>query len=182
MWYNRLAMATDQTLFYWTANDDLLGPLRLAATDAGLCKLALGRESDDAFHAWLARVMRPSDLLHRRTHHIDRALAEIQAYLSGRLRSFQTPLDLRGTPFQRRVWAEVGTVPYGATVTYGDIATRIGHPRAARAVGAANGANPVPLFVPCHRVLGAGGALHGYGGGLEIKAALLKLERSAPLR
>jgi O-6-methylguanine DNA methyltransferase len=166
----------DGKVFYWTTDNELLGHLRLAATEDGLCKLALGRESDDAFHAWLARVMRPAHLLRQRTPIIDQALIEIDAYLTGVLRTFETPLGLRGTPFQRRVWAEVVRVPYGATVTYSEIAACIGRPRAIRAVGGANGANPLPLFVPCHRVIGADGALRGYGGGLAIKAALLHLE------
>jgi O-6-methylguanine DNA methyltransferase len=164
---------------YWTTNSAFLGRLRLAASDAGLCKLALGRESDDAFQAWLGRVMRPAHLIHQKTPLIDQALAEITAYLAGELQVFKTPLDLRGTPFQRRVWAEVAQVPYGTTASYGEIASRIGRPRAVRAVGAANGANPLPLFVPCHRLVGRDGALRGYGGGLEIKAALLQLENTS---
>lgn len=177
-----IAVGMGEAIFYWASDGDLLGRIHLAATDAGLCRLALGRENGNAFHAWLARVLRPSRLVRRRTRHIQQATDEIQAYLCGRLRNFETPLDLRGTPFQQRVWAEVARVPYGVTITYGEIAVRVGRPRAARAVGAANGANPVPLFVPCHRVIGASGALRGYGGGLEVKAALLKLERSASLR
>ncbi|MFN3763308.1 MAG: methylated-DNA--[protein]-cysteine S-methyltransferase, partial [Anaerolineae bacterium] len=89
---------------------------------------------------------------------------------------FDLPLDLRGTPFQRRVWEELRRVPYGQTVAYGELARRVGRPGAARAVGRAVGANPVPIIVPCHRVVGADGSLVGYGGGLEIKAALLRLE------
>jgi O-6-methylguanine DNA methyltransferase len=165
-----------EIIVYWTAGVGLLGRLRLAASDAGLCRLALGRESDETFHAWLSRVMRPSRLVRQRSPPIEAALAELVAYLSGRLRAFETPLDLRGTPFQQRVWAEVVGVPFGATATYGEIAARIGHPKAVRAVGAANGANPLPIFVPCHRVVGADGGLRGYGGGLDVKAALLKLE------
>ena len=172
-------MAPSGQISYWTADGGLLGRLRLAASDAGLCKLALGRESDASFHTWLARVARPAGLIHQRTPFVDQALVEIDAYLAGTLQTFETPLDLRGTPFQRRVWSEVARVPYGMTVSYGEIAARIGRSRAARAVGAANGANPLPLFVPCHRVVAADGALRGYGGGLEVKAALLQLERTA---
>jgi methylated-DNA-[protein]-cysteine S-methyltransferase len=124
-------------------------------------------------------VVQPACLVHRRTPFIDQALAEIDAYLAGTLKTFETPLDLRGTPFQRQVWAEVARVPYGMTASYGEIAARIGRPRAVRAVGAANGANPLPLFVPCHRVVAVDGALRGYGGGLAVKAALLQLERAA---
>lgn len=163
-------------IWYWNAVGGPLGRLRLAATEAGLCKLALGRESDDAFHAWLARVMQPDELYRWRHRHIEQALSEIEAYLSGKRRVFETPLDLWGTPFQQQVWAAVANVPFSETVTYGEIARRLGRPRAARAVGAANAANPLPLFVPCHRVVGADGALRGYGGGVEVKALLLRLE------
>jgi methylated-DNA-[protein]-cysteine S-methyltransferase len=168
-----------ETIVYWTTEVDLLGCLRLAASDAGLCRLTLGQESAETFQSWLVRVIQPSRLVRRRSSSIDTALAELRAYLSGRLQSFETPLDLRGTPFQRRVWAEVAGIPYGGTAAYGEIAARIGHPKAVRAVGAANGANPLPILVPCHRVIGADGGLRGYGGGLEVKAALLELERSS---
>ncbi len=164
-------------LSYWTTNtDSLLGPLHLAATSTGLCKLALGSESDDDFYAWLARVLRPARQTRQKTPLIAQALDEIAAYLAGQLRVFNTPLDLRGTDFQRQVWAEVCKIPYGQTASYGELAARVGRPGAARAVGAANGANPLPLFVPCQRLIGSDGALRGYGGGLELKAALLRLE------
>ena len=173
------AQLVSETVVYWTTEIDLLGHLYLAASGAGLCKLALGQENDQTFQSWLARVIQPSRLVRQRSPPIDTALAELGAYLSGRLQSFETPLDLRGTPFQRRVWAEVAGIPYGGTATYGEIAARIGHPKAVRAVGSANGANPLPILVPCHRVIGVDGGLRGYGGGLDIKAALLELERSA---
>lgn len=165
---------------YWTAEVGFLDRLRLAATESGLCKLALGSESDDDFFGWIARVIRPARLVRRWSPAVEQALTEIDAYLSGALRVFQVPVDLRGTPFQRRVWSEVAGIPYGVTATYGEIAARVGRPRAVRAVGAANGANPLPLFVPCHRVIGSDGALRGYGGGLAVKAALLRLEGVRP--
>ena len=172
-------MTPYETISYWTVDGGLLGRLRLAATQAGLCKLALGAEDDAAFHAWLLRVIQPSRLTRQQPPSINQAQAEITAYLAGKLQIFQTPLDLRGTPFQRQVWAEVARISYGATATYGEIAARIGRPKAVRAVGAANGANPLPLFIPCHRVLGTGGDLRGYGGGLELKSALLQLENTS---
>jgi O-6-methylguanine DNA methyltransferase len=169
-------MSLNNRIAYWISEDVLVGRIRLAVSDVGVCKLALGCESDEAFFAWLARKTGPSDLIHERTPLADHALAEINAYLSGALREFETPSDLHGTAFQRRVWAEVAAIPYGATSTYREVAARVGRPMAFRAVGAANAANPVPLFVPCHRVVGADGALRGYGGGMAIKADLLKLE------
>ncbi|UCF91476.1 MAG: methylated-DNA--[protein]-cysteine S-methyltransferase [Desulfobacterales bacterium] len=105
------------------------------------------------------------------------AVAQLQAYFAGERREFDLPLALEGTPFQREVWMALREIPYGATVAYADLARRIGRPHAFRAVGAANGRNPLPIVVPCHRVIGSDGTLTGYGGGLHIKAALLALER-----
>jgi methylated-DNA-[protein]-cysteine S-methyltransferase len=107
------------------------------------------------------------------------AVAQLDEYFRGERRSFDLPLDLRGTPFQQRVWAEVRRLGYGATVTYAGLAAAVGRPDVVRAVAAAVGRTPVPIVVPCHRVVGAGGALTGYGGGLPRKAALLDLERRA---
>ena len=101
---------------------------------------------------------------------------ELNDYLEGRLRRFTVPLDLRGTAFQREVWGRVLEIPYGGTRTYAEVAGAVGRPRAARAVGAANGANPMPILVPCHRLVGASGSLTGYGGGVALKRWLLALE------
>ena len=105
------------------------------------------------------------------------AVRQLRAYFAGQLRHFELPLDLSGTEFQRRVWQELTRIPYGETRTYQEMARAIGSPRAVRAVGAANGANPVAIVVPCHRVIGASGKLVGYGGGLPLKRRLLALER-----
>ncbi|MFG2530483.1 methylated-DNA--[protein]-cysteine S-methyltransferase [Streptomyces sp. NPDC048516] len=107
------------------------------------------------------------------------AIAQLRAYFRGELTTFDLPLALRGTPFQRRVWAALGTIPYGETLSYGQLAERLGVPTAARAVGLANGRNPVGIIVPCHRVVGANGSLTGYGGGLDRKCRLLAFERTA---
>lgn len=160
-----------------TTVETSIGLLRLAATEAGLCKIALGEETPESFAGWLARHVGPaasdpeSPLLRR-------AAEQLAAYLEGRLRDFDLPLDLRGTPFQQSVWRAVASVPYGQTVTYGQLARQIGRPDAPRAVGAANGANPLPIVIPCHRVVGSDGGLRGYGGGLPVKQALLDLERA----
>ncbi|WP_078971008.1 methylated-DNA--[protein]-cysteine S-methyltransferase [Streptomyces chattanoogensis] len=106
------------------------------------------------------------------------AIAQLHAYFRGELTTFDLPLELRGTPFQRRVWAALCTIPYGTTVSYGELAERLGAPTAARAVGLANGRNPVGIIVPCHRVVGADGSLTGYGGGLDRKRRLLAFERT----
>ena len=104
---------------------------------------------------------------------------QLEEYLAGRRREFDLPLDLQGTDFQKEVWRAIARIPYGQTKSYQDLAREIGRPNAARAVGAACGANPVPLVVPCHRVLGSGGGLTGFGGGLPWKKWLLDLERAA---
>jgi O-6-methylguanine DNA methyltransferase len=103
-------------------------------------------------------------------------LDQLQRYFAGEPVQFSCPLDLRGTPFQVSVWKELFRIPYGQTRTYAEIASAIGAPRAVRAVGAANGANPVAVIVPCHRVIGSNGTLTGYGGGLGMKEWLLTLE------
>ena len=101
---------------------------------------------------------------------------QLDAYFGGTLRRFDIPLAPRGTEFQLAVWEALTHIPYGETITYSDLAIRIGNPAAVRAVGAANGANPIPIVVPCHRVIGADGSLTGFGGGLPAKRALLELE------
>jgi methylated-DNA-[protein]-cysteine S-methyltransferase len=104
------------------------------------------------------------------------ATSQLDAYFAGELRAFDLPLAPSGTPFEERVWAELLTIPYGTTISYAELARRIGCPGAARAVGRANGRNPIPIVIPCHRVIGSSGDLTGYGGGLERKRALLELE------
>jgi methylated-DNA-[protein]-cysteine S-methyltransferase len=107
------------------------------------------------------------------------AREQLRAYFAGELRSFELPLAPRGTSFQRRVWDELRRIPYGETISYGELARRVGSPEAARAVGSANGRNPIPIVVPCHRVIGADGTLVGYGGGLARKRWLLGHEAGA---
>jgi methylated-DNA-[protein]-cysteine S-methyltransferase len=107
------------------------------------------------------------------------AADQLRAYFAGELREFDLPLAPHGTAFQRQVWAAVSAVPYGITATYSEIATAVGRPSACRAVGAANGRNPLPVIVPCHRVISAAGGLTGYGGGLDRKRSLLDLEAAA---
>ena len=100
----------------------------------------------------------------------------LMAYFAGERRDFDLPLDPAGTDFQRAVWEALRAIPYGGTRTYGEIAAAVGRPKAVRAVGQANHVNPLPIFIPCHRVVGKGGALTGYAGGLDLKRALLALE------
>ncbi len=128
------------------------------------------------FDRWAAEITRKQYAPVPDTKHSDRAVAQLDEYFQGRRRSFDLPLRPEGTDFQRKVWAALLTIPYGTTITYGQLAERIGNPAAVRAVGRANGVNPIPVIIPCHRVIGAGGALTGFGGGLPLKEALLHLE------
>jgi len=105
------------------------------------------------------------------------AAAQLKAYLAGERQSFSLPLEPVGTPFMQSVWRALCDIPYGTTASYKDIAAAVGNPKASRAVGMANNKNPLPVFIPCHRVIGASGALVGYGGGLDIKNKLLETEK-----
>ena len=106
-----------------------------------------------------------------------KAVEQLEAYFAGALRDFDTPLAPQGTEFQRNVWRCLREIPYGETISYSELAIRVGNPKAFRAVGLANGQNPIPILIPCHRVIGKDGSLVGYGGGLHIKEKLLALER-----
>jgi methylated-DNA-[protein]-cysteine S-methyltransferase len=151
-----------------TTVDSPVGPLRLVATDGVLSGLYMD-----------AQRHRPDEATFGDED--DRPFGEVTeqlgAYFAGELVDFDLPLHLDGTDFQRRVWAGLRNIPYGATWSYGQLAAHLGSPGASRAVGLANGRNPVAIVVPCHRVVGADGKLTGYGGGLERKQVLLDLER-----
>ncbi|NED95303.1 methylated-DNA--[protein]-cysteine S-methyltransferase [Phytoactinopolyspora alkaliphila] len=153
---------------YWTDFASPLGRLRVSADDVGLTSLYMEaqRHGPTSPHpSWIRDDDRFIDV--RR---------QLDLYFSGRLQVFDAPLNAAGTPFQREVWAALATIPYGEVRSYQQIAEHIGRPGASRAVGLANGRNPISIIVPCHRVIGASGALTGYGGGLERKRMLLDLE------
>jgi methylated-DNA-[protein]-cysteine S-methyltransferase len=152
--------------------DTPIGTLLVATTDRGLCQISFDpdRGLDELSEAAGRRVLR----VPRR---IDAARRELDEYFEGRRTEFDLPLDVTRVPeFQRVVLHELALVPYGEVTTYGALAARVGKPRAARAVGGAMNRNPIPIVLPCHRVIGASGSLTGYGGGLDRKRALLKLE------
>lgn len=146
-----------------------VGELSLIAGEAGLvavlweddnpARVRLGEVHDDPGHPVLVR-----------------ATVQLNEYFSGQRLSFDLPLDFRGTDFQKSVWAQLLTIPFGQTRSYGEIASALGNPAASRAVGAANGRNPISIIAPCHRVVGTGGALTGFAGGIATKAFLLRLE------
>ncbi|MFD5567793.1 methylated-DNA--[protein]-cysteine S-methyltransferase [Streptomyces cadmiisoli] len=155
-----------------TVIDSPYGPLTLVADDGALCGLYM----TDQRH-------RPPEETFGEPDEAPFAEAEeqLEAYFAGELKEFTLELRLHGTPFQRSVWERLRGIPYGETRTYGELADTLGNPQASRAVGLANGRNPVGIIVPCHRVIGASGGLTGYGGGLERKQRLLDFERGAAL-
>jgi methylated-DNA-[protein]-cysteine S-methyltransferase len=152
-----------------------VGLLTLVGSERGLA--AVLWENDDPLRVRLAHIKEEANhplLL--------RAQQQLEEYFAGKRRKFTVKLDPAGTDFQTRVWNALRTIPFGETRSYGQIATQIGSHKAVRAVGAANGANPLSIVVPCHRVIGANGKLTGFAGGLEVKARLLALERQSGLR
>jgi O-6-methylguanine DNA methyltransferase len=155
-----------------------LGEILAASSDKGLCWLSLSAGGEEDFLGWIKKHFADCRIIQRDNQIIQDTEMQIKEYLAGARKEFSLPLDLRGTVFQRRVWHALLQIPYGTTVSYKDIAVAIDNPRAVRAVGQANNKNPVSIVVPCHRVIGSDGSLVGYGGGLEVKKALLKLEGS----
>jgi methylated-DNA-[protein]-cysteine S-methyltransferase len=160
--------------------DSPFGPLVVACSERGLTRVTLPNERPSNGRSAAGTLGADATTFARSgpaSCHAAHAAAELWAYFAGTLHEFTVPLDLRGTPFQLAVWQAVLAVPFGETRSYAAIAAAIGRPDAVRAVGAANGANPAPVIVPCHRILGSDGSLTGYGGGLAMKRGLLEHER-----
>ena len=149
--------------------------------DTPIGRLLLAREGRDLrlINFQRRQLPRPDPRWHESEDAFDDVVSQLTEYFAGRRQRFELPLAPEGTPFQQRVWRELQEVPYGVTISYGELAARIGQPTASRAVGLANGSNPLAIVIPCHRVIGANGKLTGYGGGLPIKERLLALERGA---
>ena len=153
----------------YTTIESPVGPLLLAADEAGLRRIEFvnGKRSVQPDPTW----KNESTVLFQDVTN------QLRAYFAGELKAFDLTLAPEGTPFQLKVWRHLCEIPYGETISYGELACRIGNPKASRAIGLANGSNPIPIVIPCHRVIGSNGKLTGYGGGLEIKEKLLALER-----
>ena len=149
--------------------DTPIGTLLVAATERGLCRISY---HPDGMEDVLARTFGPRVL----RSPLDDVRRELDEYFEGRRREFDLPLDVRVAPFHADVLAELARVPYGRTDTYGSLAAKVGRPKAARAVGTVMNRNPIPIVLPCHRILGANGSLTGYAGGLDVKLRLLQLE------
>jgi methylated-DNA-[protein]-cysteine S-methyltransferase len=145
-----------------------VGPLTLVADESGLRQIVFT-------NAHRAGATNPS--WRKDDEPLREVIHQLQAYFAGELQEFTQSLAPQGTPFQLEVWERLCKIPYGETISYGELARRIGNPKACRAVGLANGSNPIPIIIPCHRVIGSNGKLTGYGGGLPIKEKLLALEQ-----
>jgi len=166
-------------ILFRTTIETPVGPMLALATDQALFALEFsGNGRLSRLDARLARWFPPHEFSDTANPLIDRVRNWLVDYFAGERSDAQTlPLDMRGAPFERRVWAALRAIPPGETTSYGSIARQIGSPAASRAVGMANGANPIAIIVPCHRVIGANGALTGYGGGLDRKTWLINHER-----
>lgn len=167
-------------VYFWTQPVGIVGwdyEITFAATTQGLCRLGLGQalEEKEALEVWAGRWFPDYRLILARQADLG-FIKEIEEYLTGKRQRFTVPLDLKGTPFQIRVWEELCRIPYGQTCSYAFIAQQIGCPQGCRAVGLANNRNPIPLVIPCHRVISQNGSLTGYRSGLDLKLKLLQLE------
>lgn len=163
------------TKVFCTSFDSRIGRIYVASTEKGVCKISVPKESRKDFFDWLKEHFEPELVTDNHARNRD-VIDQLSRYFNGKLAKFTCPIDLMGTPFQVRVWKELNRIPYGSTITYKNLAKRAGTPRATQAVGRANGANPLPIIIPCHRVLGSNGALVGYSCGVKTKEFLLRLE------
>ena len=159
---------------YWTRVETFIGFITVVSSEKGLCFIQLpGTEDIKKLRAkypdltWIEEASKNEEVIR-----------QLEEYFDGSRTTFDVPLDLRATPFQKKVLDKVIRVPLGETRSYGEIAKQVGNPKAARAVGMANRTNPVPIVIPCHRIVGSDGSLTGYGGGIKLKAKLLELEKS----
>ena len=173
------AILTDTTL-YWSSVSSPYGAWLALATERGVCWTGTPGATLEEGVAWVKRRLPIEQIVEGEAiPPIRQAVEELRSFLAGELKQFACPLDIHGTPFQMAVWQAVSQIPYGETRSYQAIAKTIDHPQAIRAVGAANGANPLAPIVPCHRVIGSNGSLTGYGGGLPVKAWLLAMEQKS---
>lgn len=155
--------------------DSPIGKLRIVSSQKGVVFVGLPKANGRGFEGWRSTHAKESQVVERRTGQED-AIDQLLEFLSGDRRKFAVDLDLRATPFQKSVYKAVSKVGYGETCSYLDVAEALDNPKAVRAVGAANGANPIPLIIPCHRVIARDGSLQGYAGGLTMKKRLLAME------
>jgi O-6-methylguanine DNA methyltransferase len=163
-------------IIYYTEMDSPLGPLYLGQHTEGLCLLSLGEAAREKFFSAIEKAYPQAQPTASKSV-FQKTMDQLAEYFAGTRSNFDMEIFLSGTEFQKQVWNSLRKIPYGQTISYGDLAKSLNKPGAMRAVGAANGQNPVPIIIPCHRVIAADGSLGGYTGGLDIKAKLLDLEQ-----
>jgi len=164
-------------MVYCTSFDSKIGLIYIASTDKGVCKISVPRQTKKDFFRWLRENFDDSEVVDNKSRNKE-VMDQLNRYFNGRLAKFTCAVDMRGTPFQPRVWKELLKISYGTTISYKQLAKRLVTSRGFQAIGRANAANPVPIIVPCHRVLGTDGTLIGYASGVKTKEFLLKLEGS----
>jgi O-6-methylguanine DNA methyltransferase len=160
---------------FCTSFESRIGRIYVASSDKGVCKISVPRETHKDFFRWLAKHFSLDAVVDNRSKNKD-IIDQLNRYFNGRLVKFTFPFDLIGTPFQIKVWKELTRVAYGTTATYKQIARRISVPGGSQAVGKANAENPLPIVIPCHRIIGSNGSLTGYSCGIKTKEFLLRLE------
>jgi O-6-methylguanine DNA methyltransferase len=166
-------------IYYSSFSSPILKKVFVASTNKGVCAVDF-LTSEKSFLKNLRKQF-PGDIT-RDDRKNRKVLTQLKKYLKGELKNFDCPLDMKGTPFEKKVWSALNRIPYGRTRSYKDIAESIGHPKAFRAVGNANGTNLIPLIIPCHRVIESNGGLGGFGHGLKVKKRLLDLEKVHGIR
>ncbi len=164
-------------MVYCTSFDSKIGLIYIASTDKGVCKISVPRQTKKDFFRWLRENFDDSEVVDNKSRNKE-VMDQLNRYFNGKLAKFTCAVDMRGTPFQLRVWKELLKISYGTTISYKQLAKRLGTSRGFQAIGRANAANPLPIIVPCHRVLGTDGTLIGYASGVKTKEFLLKLEGS----
>jgi O-6-methylguanine DNA methyltransferase len=162
-------------MVYCTSFESKIGLIYVASTDKGVCKVSVPRQTKRDFFRWLRENFDDIEVADNKSRNKE-VIDQLVRYFNGKLAKFTVAVDMKGTPFQVRVWKDLTKIPYGTTISYKQLARRLGTTRGYQAVGRANAANPVPIIVPCHRVVGADGSLVGYASGIKTKEFLLKLE------
>jgi len=165
---------------FYTSFSSKIGTIHIASTKHGVCKISIPAQTKKEFLTWLQKNCNGAELIET-TAKNKMIIDELNRYFDRRLVKFHSRIDPIGTEFQRRVWLELRKIRYGKTISYKELAKRIGKQRAFQAVGKANGSNPLPIVVPCHRVIGANSKLIGYASGLKTKEFLLRLEGALPV-
>ena len=165
-----------RTIIFYAHMETPIGKLLVASSEKGLVRIMLPREGKIDFVSLLKKEYPEETLIENREKNL-LVIKQLEEYFDGSRTVFSLPLDIRGTEFQKSVWDALKKVPYGETRSYGEIARYIGKPKAARAVGNANRKNPIPIIIPCHRIIGSDGSMVGFGGGIPLKKKLLELEK-----